>query len=392
MNDFEIKQFIDGRGVFYQRVKISDNIEVEEDTGFLYCKNAILGHIGTQVYSGVEIGELDKKVVNVVREPQDVFAEDSIASFVGKPITLYHPDETVTSKNIKDYAVGQIINVWHDSENIYGDLVIQTEEAVDKVLKGELKDLSLGYNAKLVPTKDGYKQEEIVINHLAIVKEGRAVNARIVDEKVEVEDESKEVEHNEGVNLDDTVHTTTRETIETVVNQYDDETGEERTLRTSVEEVIHTHTPYEKLMSEYRDSLEKEKLEKKEVMQDMEKDFKYFAKELDFLKAMPKSEFRDKAFEALNTECKELLKVELPEIVDEVKTIKDSVIEKSVGLKNEIKDENPQEKKDPVLDAKAEERFFARLYRSFSDKNVTQKYTSMTAEDVYDALIEGRKI
>ena len=46
-------------GTFYQRVKISDNIEREEETGFLYCYNSILGHVGVQAYNGWEVDMKD---------------------------------------------------------------------------------------------------------------------------------------------------------------------------------------------------------------------------------------------------------------------------------------------------------------------------------------------
>lgn len=371
IKDFIIKNFVDGRGEFYQRIKISDNIEKEEDTGFLYCKGAILGHIGTQLYSGIEVGITNKKVVEVKREAQDVFDEASLSSFTGKPITLYHPDVTVNSKNIKDYAVGYIIKVWHDETNIYGDLVIQTEDAVSKVLSGELKSLSLGYNAKLVPTQDGaLKQEEIIINHLAIVKEGRAVKATIRDEQ--------------SIVLEDGVHVNTTTVQRTTVDEYDDKTGKSKTVTVSVETHEHEYSEYEKMMKEYKDSLEK-----KEVENEMEKDFKYFANELEVLKKMAKSDFRDKAFEVLDAECKEVLKVGLPAIVDVV-IVKDSAIANSVGLKD-TKEEEQKQVKVPVVDAQAEEMYFARLYRSLDKKENAHKYASMSVYDVYDMMVEGRK-
>jgi hypothetical protein len=119
------EKFLDAGGLFYQRVKISDNMETEKETGFLYCKNSILGHVGVQQYNGVEVGMDEYGVVDVVREAEDVFDEDSLASMDGKPITLYHPDEMVTSENFKKYAVGFIKNVHRENNYIMGDLVIK---------------------------------------------------------------------------------------------------------------------------------------------------------------------------------------------------------------------------------------------------------------------------
>ena len=360
-----IKQFLDGNGLFYSRIKISDNIEQEEETGFLFCKNAILGHIGTQAYNGYEVGITDQKVVHVVREEKDVFDEDSIASFDGKPITIYHPEVMVDSKNFKDYAVGHIKNVRRDGDNLVGDLVIQTQDAIDKVLSGELKDLSLGYTAKLVPLADGtLKQEDIVINHLALVEEGRAINARIVDNQtVMVGDEEKQVEIN------------------------DKNVSEE--VQEVVEEVVEKTNSYETLKQEYLDSIQKENKENEKGELQMEKNFKYFVDELKIIQPMKKSEFRDKMYEALNAECKELLGVELPAL-DEV-VIKDEAIEKSVGFADNLSVKDEKEEK-PLIGAYAqEERYIANLYRKFDDKDTARKYASMTYNDVIEMLERGIK-
>ena len=328
-----LKVFIDGKGTFYQRVQLSDNIEKEPDTGYLYCKNAILGHVGEQAYNGWEVGLSDQKVVYIKREAQDVFDEASLASIKGKPITLGHPDELVNSKNFKDYVVGFIDEVWRDGDNLVGVIVIQDEKAIDAVERGELKDLSLGYTARLVKdSNDGkFKQTEIIINHLAIVAEGRAKNARIVDEKTVVEEQTEE---------------------------------------TTTEQVVVENTE-----------------KKKEVVNKM-KTFVDFMKDWKEINAMPKSEFRDKAYEALNAECKEALQVDLPAL--EVVVIKDEAIEKSVGLKDSEKD-NPQEpeKKPMKVYAVDEERYFQKLYRSFDDKETARKYANMSYHDVIEQL-EGK--
>lgn len=373
-----LKVFIDGKGTFYQRVKLSDNIEKEPDTGYLYCKNAILGHVGEQAYNGWEVGITDQKVVYVKREPQDVFDEASLNSIKGKPVTLNHPDELVNSKNFKDYVVGFIDEVWQDGDNIVGVIVIQDEKAIKAVETGELKDLSLGYTARLVKDEDGkLKQTEIVINHLAIVGEGRAKNARIVDEKT-VEDETKQ-------ELNDSKDFYKTETYSTMDEQYDNENHERITIETVVTKRWYKYVPSDeqKAISDEK-SVEKEKEVEKQM-----KTFIDFMNEFKQINAMPKSEFRDKAYEALNLECKEALKVELPEL--DVVVVKDSAIEKSVGTagNKEFKDENEQEKKTLKTYGQDEEAWFKKLYRSMDNKETAKKYASMTYMDVYE-MLEGK--
>jgi hypothetical protein len=370
------EKFLDAGGLFYQRVKISDNMETEKETGFLYCKNSILGHVGVQQYNGVEVGMDEYGVVDVIREAEDVFDEDSLASMDGKPITLYHPDEMVTSENFKKYAVGFIKNVHRENNYIMGDLVINDMEAIEKVVSGEIKDLSLGYQAKLVPTGDGrLKQKNIVINHLAIVPEGRAEFARIVDENTIKKGEQTKM------GLFSKKEEELKKDAEMPVEEMEDE----ETMMEEEKEVVEDTDKVEEMEDEEGD-LEKEK-------ESEMKDLNYFANKYNQIKDMPQSEFRTKAYDALNTQCKDALGIDLP--VLDVKTVKKSVIEKSVGLADNLTVETQEStKKEPALDAKVEEQFFDRLYRSFDYKSSNpqqgkqnaKKYGDMTYRDVIDMI------
>jgi hypothetical protein len=370
------EKFLDAGGLFYQRVKISDNMETEKETGFLYCKNSILGHVGIQQYNGVEVGMDEYGVVDVIREAEDVFDEDSLASMDGKPITLYHPDEMVTSENFKKYAVGFIKNVHRENNYIMGDLVINDMEAIEKVVSGEIKDLSLGYQAKLVPTGDGrLKQKNIVINHLAIVPEGRAEFARIVDENTIKKGEQTKM------GLFSKKEEELKKDAEMPVEEIEDE----EEMMEEKKEVMEDMDEVEEMEDEEGD-LEKEK-------ESEMKDLNYFANKYNQIKDMPQSEFRTKAYDALNTQCKDALGIDLP--VLDVKTVKKSVIEKSVGLADNLTVETQEStKKEPALDAKVEEQFFDRLYRSFDYKSSNpqqgkqnaKKYGDMTYRDVIDMI------
>jgi hypothetical protein len=370
------EKFLDAGGLFYQRVKISDNMETEKETGFLYCKNSILGHVGVQQYNGVEVGMDEYGVVDVIREAEDVFDEDSLASMDGKPITLYHPDEMVTSENFKKYAVGFIKNVHRENNYIMGDLVINDMEAIEKVISGEIKDLSLGYQAKLVPTGDGrLKQKNIVINHLAIVPEGRAEFARIVDENTIKKGEQPKM------GLFSKKEEELKKDAEMPVEEIEDE----EEMMEEEKEVMEDMDEVEEMEDEEGD-LEKEK-------ESEMKDLNYFANKYNQIKDMPQSEFRTKAYDALNTQCKNALGIDLP--VLDVKVVKKSVIEKSVGLADNLTVETQEStKKEPALDAKVEEQFFDRLYRSFDYKSSNpqqgkqnaKKYGDMTYRDVIDMI------
>jgi len=178
--------FTDGKGTFSFQIKLSENRTIDKDTGYLYCKDAIFGHIGVQEYYASEIGEDGDKIVKVHRLPEDVFSDEAMASIEGKSVTRLHPYEMVTSENYRYYDVGTILKVWQDGENVLGNIVIKDMETIEDITEHRLEALSLGYTAKLIDIgNDEYKQTNITVNHLAVVKKGRAENARIMDEALD---------------------------------------------------------------------------------------------------------------------------------------------------------------------------------------------------------------
>lgn len=184
--------FTDGKGTFSFQIKLSENRTIDKDTGYLYCNDAIFGHTGVQEYYAHEIGEDGNRVVKVHRLPEDVFSDEAMASIEGKSVTRLHPTEMVNSKNYRQYDVGTILKVWQDGENVLGNIVIKDMETIEAITEHKLEALSLGYTAKLVDIGDGeYKQTNITVNHLAIVKKGRAENARIMDEAINANGKEK---------------------------------------------------------------------------------------------------------------------------------------------------------------------------------------------------------
>lgn len=380
----------DANGMFYQRVKISDNIETEKETGFLYCKNSVLGHVGVQQYNAAEVGLDGNDVIDVVREAFDVFDEDSLASMDGKPITLYHPEEMVTSENFKKYAVGFIKNVHRKGDLIIGDLVINDMEAIEKIIDGDIKDLSLGYQAKLVPTGDGrLKQTNIIINHLAIVPEGRAQFARIIDEET-----IKKGDTTMGLfSMKKTNESFTFVQVKDMDKEEEMVENEDMEMEKAKDQEVMKEPKKEEMIDEEQEEEMQDEEEMKEMKgEEIVKDLNYFANKYNQVKDMPASEFRTKAYDAINSECKELLGIDLPALQD-AKT-KTSAIQKSVGLADNLPHQEEQVKREPKLDAFADEKFFDRLYRSFdykvSNPNVgkenARKYGDMTYRDIIDEI------
>lgn len=300
-------QTIDGETKqFYFTTKLSDNIETLPN-GFLRCNNVIMGRIGPQLYSTKELGiqTTDGKeyIVTVNRYEEDVFHPDTLKSIEGMSITIGHPKDKdgnivfVTTKNVDNLSVGTILNVRRDGDNLVGDIIIDDENAIQKVVDKEIRELSLGYDTKYeLDGTDALKQTKIIVNHLALVGKGRAGTARIVDEanqeildkgekvleketlvtkllrvlgikkavlddntELEVKDEVVEPVVSQPVVEEPTVATgddgkSVRQTVE--VNSYENEYHKETTV-TKIETVTEYH---EKTQEE----IEKEKKEKEE--------------------------------------------------------------------------------------------------------------------------------
>lgn len=117
------------------------------------------------------------------RPPEEVFNADSMATLRGKPVTDGHPGK-VTAKNVRQHMIGTALSAGRqDGDNMVGDIQIVDPGPVD----AGNKELSLGYELDLdetpgvSPGGEPYDavQRNIKYNHLAVVKRGRAGNARL---------------------------------------------------------------------------------------------------------------------------------------------------------------------------------------------------------------------
>lgn len=154
--------------------------------GFLLCESVPIARTGMMIYGAGEIGfsEDDEALtpgadglIRVIRDEDEVFHPNTIASFQGKPITDDHPYDNVTPDNWKDVAKGEMHNV-RRGEGIYSDclvadLLIKDADAIQAVLDGK-REVSCGYDANYQQSEPGRaRQLNIIGNHLALVDRGR---------------------------------------------------------------------------------------------------------------------------------------------------------------------------------------------------------------------------
>jgi hypothetical protein len=107
---------------------------------------ARVARTGIQEYLGVEVGRPDMKKVRVYRPPSEVFSDKAMHSFAHRPMTMDHPNEFVTSKNWRKYAIGQTGDeVVRDGQSVRVPLVLMDSDSIAAVESGERVELSMGY-------------------------------------------------------------------------------------------------------------------------------------------------------------------------------------------------------------------------------------------------------
>ena len=139
---------------------------------------ASIARTGIQHYT-----DADGSIRKEFRPESEVASPESLASFAGKAITMEHPPALLDSENTKSYQVG-----FTGSEVVYDDgfvravMTVTDQEVIDKVMRGDVREVSAGYRVSYDPTPgvtdsgehyDGI-QTGISGNHVAIVRRGRA--------------------------------------------------------------------------------------------------------------------------------------------------------------------------------------------------------------------------
>lgn len=175
------------RRSFFVTEQISPRIAKTPD-GFLICYDVPIARTGSMIYTQAEADlmpwlnsiQFDSGgKLRVDRDAAEVFSEKSMASFEGKPITIDHPSEFVNPDNWSYLAKGTMQNIRRgereQSDLLLSDWVITDVEAIQFVESGELRQVSMGYDAEYEQVAPGVaRQKDIIGNHGALVQRGRA--------------------------------------------------------------------------------------------------------------------------------------------------------------------------------------------------------------------------
>lgn len=161
--------------IAYYGARISPHM-TRTPEGYLICHDVPINRTGDQEYTARDLhlgGDPDRLVI-VHRYPEDVFDPAALASFEGKDITQGHPPENLTPENQAAYSKGHIENVRRVGDNTVADLYIKDAGLASDVENGVVREVSCGYLCDYVPDGNGYKQQRIRGNHVAVVPRGRA--------------------------------------------------------------------------------------------------------------------------------------------------------------------------------------------------------------------------
>jgi uncharacterized protein len=163
----------------YERLGEQQSLTKE---GFLLVTDVPMARTGMMLYGPGEVpvdpapGE---GLIYIHREPEEVFRPETMASMIGKPVVIYHPDRDVTPDNWDDLAIGTVISTRRgavpDDDMMFGDIVITKRRGIQAIREEGLREVSCGYDAKYEETVvPGHaNQRNIHYNHLALVDSAR---------------------------------------------------------------------------------------------------------------------------------------------------------------------------------------------------------------------------
>lgn len=164
--------------IYYTTAKLGPKRELTPE-GFLLCKDVPVARTGEMVYAAGEVPIEPSRdgLIRVSREAADIFSEITIASCLGKPVTLDHPDEFVDPVNYGQLGKGVMLNVRRGSgiedDLLFADLLVTDRAAIAAINDG-IEEVSLGYEADYEQVSPGRGvQRNIIVNHVALVARGR---------------------------------------------------------------------------------------------------------------------------------------------------------------------------------------------------------------------------
>ncbi|WP_237772448.1 DUF2213 domain-containing protein [Herbaspirillum robiniae] len=164
---------------FYSTFKLGPKRSLTPE-GFLLCEDVPVARTGEMLYMSTEVPVAagPDGIVRISRDADELFSEITLASAVGKPTTLDHPEEFVGPANYRQLSMGQMLNPRQgdgiENDLMLADLLIMDQKGIDAIQVDGIEEVSLGYDANYEEVSPGRGvQRNIVVNHVALVPRGR---------------------------------------------------------------------------------------------------------------------------------------------------------------------------------------------------------------------------
>ncbi|MBY4733978.1 DUF2213 domain-containing protein [Cupriavidus pauculus] len=148
--------------------------------GFLLCEEVPVARTGEMLYAPgeVPVEPGPDGLIRISRTPEEVFRDATMASCMGKDVTLHHPDDFVQPTNYASLTRGVMLNPRRGDgiadDLLVADLLIKHPDAIKAVQEEHIEEVSLGYEADYEQVAPGRGvQRNIVVNHVALEERGR---------------------------------------------------------------------------------------------------------------------------------------------------------------------------------------------------------------------------
>lgn len=163
------------------------SVRTIDDNGFLHVavspvtREQVAPYRGCEIPHSQELGFDDDVIYYGYRPASELSKSETIQSLNGIPIQFEHHIDYAANP-AKDTRVGSTgTDAKWDAPYLTNSLHIQDKTAIDRIIDGSMKELSLSYRYKPVKKHGTFKGQDydfvmtnISCNHLALVEEGRA--------------------------------------------------------------------------------------------------------------------------------------------------------------------------------------------------------------------------
>jgi len=177
------------KNIFGSNREIDDNgyLRVEENN---ITKSTVNPYLGREIPHYKDFGLEADKIYYVLRPEEEL--KKAVKTFNNLPLTRKHIEVDVDNVPKEDIIGSMGDSAEFDSPYIKNSLIVYDKKEIDKIMSGKKKELSCGYTYTPIRESgefDGqhydFKMTDIVGNHVALVKEGRAGHDVMVSDTIE---------------------------------------------------------------------------------------------------------------------------------------------------------------------------------------------------------------